>query len=161
VDTHIESLNETNPRDWLDLFLIEINKIPEKQHIFTKNGSISSQLKKSIINFFFTATILITWDLIAAGIETSATSVTWFLPSVPSSILIMSSRFCLIIAKFPEIQEKVHKELQTVLKGRLPTLNDKDSLPYLNAVIKEVSFIISSSLPLLSFTALFLTAVRQ
>jgi Cytochrome P450 len=54
------------------------------------------------------------------------------------------NRFCFIIAKFPEIQEKMYEELQTVLKGRLPTLDDKDSLPYLNAVIKEVSFITPS-----------------
>jgi Cytochrome P450 len=55
------------------------------------------------------------------------------------------------MAKFPEIQEKVHKELQTVLKERLPTLDDKDSLLYVNVVIKEVSFITLSLLVLHCF----------
>jgi Cytochrome P450 len=134
VDKHIESLNETNPRDWLDLFLIEINKIPEKQHWFY-HCTTQSQLLTFLCSHYSYQL-----GLVLSGIETSATIVTWFLP-----LFSIQFSLCFIIGfKFLEIQEKMYEELQTVLQGRLPTLDDKDSLSYLNAVIKEVSFIMPS-----------------
>lgn len=38
----------------------------------------------------------------------------------------------------PQIQEKLHNEVDAVVgQKRLPTLQDRDSLPYLQAVFKE------------------------
>lgn len=38
---------------------------------------------------------------------------------------------------YPEVQRKGQSELDAVLKGRLPEFNDRSSLPYINAIIKE------------------------
>ena len=40
---------------------------------------------------------------------------------------------------FPDVQAKAQAELDTVVGNeRLPSFNDRDSLPYINAVCKEV-----------------------
>ncbi|KAI0318715.1 cytochrome P450 [Amylostereum chailletii] len=49
------------------------------------------------------------------------------------------STFVLMMAKHPEIQKRAQAELDSVLSSnRLPTFEDRDSLPYLDSVIKEV-----------------------
>ncbi|RXW19089.1 hypothetical protein EST38_g6769 [Candolleomyces aberdarensis] len=46
----------------------------------------------------------------------------------------------LALAMHPEVQEKAQKELESVIgSGRLPTLNDQKSLPYISAIVKEIS----------------------
>jgi Cytochrome P450 len=40
---------------------------------------------------------------------------------------------------YPEVQEKIRKEVDTVVgTDRLPEFEDEDSLPYLNAALKEL-----------------------
>ncbi|KAF9552412.1 cytochrome P450 [Agrocybe pediades] len=39
---------------------------------------------------------------------------------------------------FPDAQRKGQEELDRVLQGRLPTFEDEASLPYINAIVKEV-----------------------
>ncbi|KAJ0344498.1 hypothetical protein COL26b_010353 [Colletotrichum chrysophilum] len=47
--------------------------------------------------------------------------------------------FFLAMAKFPEAQKKAQEEIDRVIgSGRLPTVSDRDNLPYLEALIKEV-----------------------
>lgn len=41
------------------------------------------------------------------------------------------------LMKNPEVQAKVHAELDAVLKGRMPELDDQEQLPYLMATLKE------------------------
>ncbi|TFY70051.1 hypothetical protein EVG20_g2890 [Dentipellis fragilis] len=49
------------------------------------------------------------------------------------------SSFVLAMTLFPDAQKKAQKEVDTVIgSGRLPTCEDKDSLPYVDAVCKEV-----------------------
>jgi cytochrome P450 len=38
---------------------------------------------------------------------------------------------------YPEVQAKAHQEIDTVIGNRLPTMEDRAQLPYLNAVWKE------------------------
>jgi cytochrome P450 len=38
---------------------------------------------------------------------------------------------------YPEVQKKAHAELDRVLKGRIPTFEDKENLPYITACMKE------------------------
>ncbi|KAG9013448.1 hypothetical protein FRB94_002522 [Tulasnella sp. JGI-2019a] len=45
--------------------------------------------------------------------------------------------FMLAMTLYPEVQAKARAELDQVVGDRLPTVTDKDSTPYLNAVIKE------------------------
>ena len=47
--------------------------------------------------------------------------------------------FFLVMVLFSEVKEKVPAELDSVVeKERLPSMNDYDLLPYINAVCKEV-----------------------
>lgn len=46
--------------------------------------------------------------------------------------------FILAMKLYPEVQAKAKAELDHVLGDRLPTMADKDSLPYLNAVLLKI-----------------------
>ena len=62
-------------------------------------------------------------DLIIAGTDTSAQTVNWFL---------------LILANRPEIQARVHEELDRVIgRDALPTVEDRTRLPYTFACLAE------------------------
>lgn len=63
------------------------------------------------------------WDIVFAMTDTTATTNEWLIYYMVNN---------------PDVQAKVHAELDRELGGRLPTLADKDRLPYLWAVIKEV-----------------------
>jgi cytochrome P450 len=40
---------------------------------------------------------------------------------------------------YPEVQEKARQEIDSVIgRGRLPDFNDRGSLPYIEACVKEV-----------------------
>ncbi|XP_072007576.1 cytochrome P450 2J2-like [Engystomops pustulosus] len=63
-------------------------------------------------------------ELFVAGTETTTTTLQW-------SILFMLA--------YPEIQEKIHKEIEEVLDDSVPiTYEDRKKLPYTNAVIHEI-----------------------
>jgi cytochrome P450 len=60
--------------------------------------------------------------LLFAGHETTATTLTWTL---------------MLLAQHPEVEFKLREEIQSVLQGRLPTLQDFSQLRYTEMVIKE------------------------
>ncbi|XP_077331118.1 cytochrome P450 2J4-like isoform X1 [Lithobates pipiens] len=63
-------------------------------------------------------------DLFLAGTETTTTTLQWAL---------------IYMVAYPHIQEKVHKELDTILDGsKLVCYEDRKRLPYTNAVIHEI-----------------------
>ncbi|XP_040297554.1 cytochrome P450 2W1-like isoform X2 [Bufo bufo] len=67
------------------------------------------------------ATVL---DLVMAGTETTSTTLQWGI---------------LLMMKYPEVQKKVKKEINLVLEsGRLPRFEDRNAMPYTNAVVHEV-----------------------
>ena len=46
--------------------------------------------------------------------------------------------FFLVMAMHPDVQHKAQVELDTVIgPDRLPDFNDRDKLPYINAIVKE------------------------
>ena len=57
---------------------------------------------------------------------------------IPSQTASALKTFCLAMSLHPEVQRKAHAELDAVVgHDRLPDFSDRDSLPYLNAIIKE------------------------
>ncbi|XP_030350337.1 cytochrome P450 2J2-like isoform X1 [Strigops habroptila] len=68
--------------------------------------------------------VVCTLDLLLAGTETTSTTIRWAL---------------LFMAKYPEIQARVQAEIDAVIgQGRQPALQDRNNMPYTNAVIHEV-----------------------
>ncbi|NP_001004141.2 cytochrome P450, family 2, subfamily j, polypeptide 11 [Mus musculus] len=108
MDSHREDWNPSAPRDFIDAFLTEMTKYPDKTTTsFNEENLICTAL-----------------DLFFAGTETTSNTLRWAL---------------LYITVNPEVQEKVHSEIDRVIgHGRHPTLDDQDSMPYTNAVIHEV-----------------------
>ncbi|KAI0471433.1 cytochrome protein [Xylaria cf. heliscus] len=65
----------------------------------------------------------VTATMYAAGADTTVNTIT---------------SFFLAMTLFPEIQRKAQEEIDRVIgSGRLPTFNDRESLPYVNAVVTE------------------------
>lgn len=62
----------------------------------------------------------------------------FFLGGSSTTVALMHT-FILAMLAFPECQSKAQAELDRVVgQNRLPELSDKDSLPYLSALYKEV-----------------------
>jgi cytochrome P450 len=63
-------------------------------------------------------------DLVVAGTETSVTTIRWSLVT---------------FANHPQIQSQIQKEIDSVVpRSRLPSLDDRPNLPYLEATILEL-----------------------
>ena len=60
--------------------------------------------------------------LFGAGHETTAVTLTWT---------------WFLLSQYPEVETKLHQELETVLGGRNPTLDDLPHLPYTEMIVKE------------------------
>jgi len=43
------------------------------------------------------------------------------------------------MALYPEVQKKAQADIDQIALDRLPTLDDYESLPYIKAIIKEIS----------------------
>ncbi|XP_060221884.1 cytochrome P450 2J3-like isoform X3 [Meriones unguiculatus] len=108
IDNHRKDWNPDEPRDFIDAFLDEMTKHPDK----------------TTTSFNEETLICSTLDLFLAGTETTSTTLRWAM---------------LYMALYPEVQEKVQAEIDRVIgQGRLPSLADRDTMPYTNAVIHEV-----------------------
>lgn len=108
VDSHRKDWNPAEPRDFIDAFLTEMTKNPDKTATsFNEENLICSTL-----------------DLFFAGTETTTDTLRWAL---------------LFMALYPEVQEKVQAEIDRVIgHDRQPSTDDRESMPYTNAVIHEV-----------------------
>ena len=63
-------------------------------------------------------------DVFNAGLETTATTLRWLVA---------------YMASYPDVQARVHAELDDVIgSGRMPCMNDRGNLPYLESTIAEV-----------------------
>ncbi|KAL3883905.1 hypothetical protein ACJMK2_030135 [Sinanodonta woodiana] len=109
-ESHQSTLDDNNPRDFMDLYLTEMKKnstLPNKE----ENTYSKNQLKALV------------GDLFGAGTETTSTTLLWAV---------------LYLLHYPDVQEKCFDEIQTVLgMERLPSLDDRSHLPYCEATILE------------------------
>lgn len=122
IEEHIRTYQDSNHRDFVDVYLSEIykrEKLPEKSTSFQKENLVG-----------------VLHNLFNAAIDTGSNSISWGL---------------LYMASWPNIQEKVQKELDEVVgRSRLPSFSDRQLLPYTEAVILEIqryASIVPLSLP--------------
>uniref|UniRef100_A0A2P2I3B0 Cytochrome P450 2L1-like n=1 Tax=Hirondellea gigas TaxID=1518452 RepID=A0A2P2I3B0_9CRUS len=121
-DEHKKNLDPENPRDIIDYYLLEIeaNKDDPDTTFISDPGMLHS-----VVN-----------DMFTAGSETSATTLRWMI---------------LYMAVKPEIQSKIHKLLDAVVPSdRLPSLDDREQLAYIDAMLLDlmrISSLVPISLP--------------
>ncbi|XP_026095981.1 cytochrome P450 2K1-like [Carassius auratus] len=116
-----ETLNPQERRGFVDSFLIQ----KEKEEKSRKKDTYfhDENLMMSVINLF------------VAGTDTTGTTLRWGL---------------MLMAKYPHIQDRVQEEIDRVIGGRQPVVEDRKKLPYTDAVIHEtqrLANIVPLSLP--------------
>ncbi|XP_034044409.1 cytochrome P450 2U1 [Thalassophryne amazonica] len=110
ITEHRSTLDLQNPRDLIDMYLMEM-----------LNQEMAGEEDSSFTEDYL---FYIIGDLFVAGTDTTSNSVLWIL---------------LYMVLYPDIQEKVHAEIDEVVgRHRVPSLTDKGSLPFTEAMIMEV-----------------------
>ncbi|XP_051987312.1 cytochrome P450 2K6-like [Xyrauchen texanus] len=104
----LKTLNPQDPRGFADSFLIQ-------QQIEKDSGKKATLFHMQ--NLFYTVN-----NLFAAGTDTTTTTLRWSL---------------LLMAKYPQIQDKVQEEIDRVIGEHQPVVEDRKKLPYTDAVIHE------------------------
>ncbi|XP_056304772.1 cytochrome P450 2J4-like [Danio aesculapii] len=105
---HRQTLDPDSPRDFIDAYLMEIEK---------QKSSKDSTFQEE--NLVVSAS-----DLFFAGTDTTETTIRWGL---------------IYLIQNPDVQERCHKEIVRVLGyDRLPSMDDRDKLPYTLATVYEI-----------------------
>jgi len=113
---HLDTFDSENIRDFTDAYI--------KQQLDCKHDVDSSFYgNRGKLNF-----ISILTNLFAAGSDTTSNTILYTL---------------WYLCKFPNVQKKLHDEIISMVgKSRLPSLNDKPNLSYLEATLNEVQRIV-------------------
>ncbi|XP_070687941.1 cytochrome P450 2J2-like [Pempheris klunzingeri] len=105
---HKQNWDPADQRDYIDCYLNEIQM---------NKGQADNTFDEENL-------VICVLDLFAAGSETTSTTLRWAF---------------LYMAKYPEIQAKVQAEIEQMIgRSRQPSMEDRTSLPYTDAVIHEV-----------------------
>ncbi|XP_047486302.1 cytochrome P450 2L1-like [Penaeus chinensis] len=108
VKEHQATLDPENPRDFIDAYLLEMK---------AKEDDLDSTMSFSDLKNLL-------GDLFVAGSETTSSTIRWAI---------------YYLAKYPEVQAKVQREIDSVVpRDVLPSIQLKNSMPYLEAVTLEV-----------------------
>ncbi|KTF96673.1 hypothetical protein cypCar_00020775 [Cyprinus carpio] len=117
----LDTLNPLDRRGFVDSFLI-------RKQSEEKSGKKDSYFHQD--NLMMSVT-----NLFVAGTDTTGTTLRWGL---------------MLMAKYPHIQDRVQEEIDRVIGGRQPVVEDRKKLPYTDAVIHEtqrLANIVPLSLP--------------
>ncbi len=113
VSDHEATFEEDNLRDFTDHYLKEMRLKSASDEGSSFKGEDG---RTNLVNCLF--------DFFIAGAETTSTTLNWAM---------------LYLIMHPDVQSKVQEELDEVTgRGRLPTLDDRESTPYTEAVIHEL-----------------------
>ncbi|KAI8504432.1 hypothetical protein Bbelb_175500 [Branchiostoma belcheri] len=108
IQKHRESFDPNDIRDFTDAFLLEQQQAQDDQ---ARAHFTDKQLEELL------------FDLFVAGTETTSTTTRW-------AVLYMVLN--------PDIQEKVHQEIDSVLGQAPPSYDQRNSMPYTTATLAEV-----------------------
>ncbi|XP_077156774.1 cytochrome P450 2U1-like isoform X2 [Paroedura picta] len=109
IAEHRENLDAQNPRDFIDMYLIQVD---EEKKTNSKTSFDEDYL------------LLIIAELFIAGSDTTTNTVLWCL---------------LYMSLHPRVQAKVQEEIESVIgRARDPSLADKAEMPFTEAAIMEV-----------------------
>ncbi|KAF2363760.1 Cytochrome P450 [Trinorchestia longiramus] len=109
IKDHLKSLDVNSPRDIIDQYL---TMQPDRD----ASGYLNEDDEHDLLAMMA--------DMFTAGSETTSSTLRWMI---------------LYLATFPEVQAKVHKSLDEVVPTeRLPSLNDRSQLQYVDAMLLDV-----------------------
>ena len=122
IKEHRDTFDNENIRDLTDAFIKATEEAEDED----------SKVKKLITEEHMMMSIV---DVFGAGFDTTSTTLQWAIA---------------YLAKYPHVQQRLHEELEEVVgRVRLPSLKDKENLPYLRATITE-TLRIASTVPFLA-----------
>ncbi|XP_072014922.1 cytochrome P450 2G1-like [Amphiura filiformis] len=121
IESHRKNFDPNNLNDVIDMWLNEIRLHKSDDPYSFRNPD---NMTGPILGLFF------------AGTETTSTTLRW------------GTQY---LVRYPKVQDRIHREIDTVVGcNKLPKLDDKNNLPYTQAVIAELHRIISLA-PLSAF----------
>ncbi|KAK2846641.1 hypothetical protein Q5P01_009640 [Channa striata] len=108
IQEHEDTLDPNSPRDYIDCFLV---RHQQEKHVPTTE-------------FHFDNLVSTVFSLYLAGTETTSSTI----------------RFALsVLIKYPQTQERMQQEIDTVVgPERCPSMEDRKSLPFTDAVLHEI-----------------------
>ncbi|XP_018424943.1 PREDICTED: cytochrome P450 2A6-like [Nanorana parkeri] len=117
IKNHQDTLDPACPRDYIDCFLIRM----EQEKLDSKTSFHAKHLLSTV------------FDMFLGGAETTSITLSFGV---------------LYFIKYPEIQDKLHEEIDKVIgRTRDPRVEDRNQMPYMNAIIHEIQRI-SDVLPM-------------
>ncbi|KAJ9573737.1 hypothetical protein L9F63_008861 [Diploptera punctata] len=114
VEEHKRTYSDDHIRDFIDIYLREMKE--------NENNPEGSPFTEEQLVF-------LGWDLLVSSVTTLTATLTMYI---------------VYMIHHPEVQYKIQKELDNVVgRGRLPHLNDRPNLPYMEASLRELMRIAS------------------